>query len=289
MEPPERNWLKAEKGLMNALHLFFAFLYGWAPLLLVPFLAYHFDNWWLLFGILFSYAGGSGSLAIWFTVFIIGFWIKSGFDIHQYITFYYFCSLWGCLMFHWSQAYDAERRKGTSDSDEEKFKRWADEITPQTAQGIRDNQPEKTVTAVDPSEETADASAYSVTPAMNESIYTLTDKQVFTLVVRRSIKFVCVRSGVVLLIFIVGYFWPFGGLLLSWVAIADFALDVLLVTVGVALPHAMQFAILAAARVCNQRVRRRLSAYASGATLVRFGEAGIMCIYAYLLYLHFIK
>ena len=111
MEADEDKWVKAEKRIMTALHFFFTFLYGWAPLLIVPLLAYHYENWWLLFGILFSYAGAAGQLSVLFTVVAIGFWIGNGFDIRQYLTFFFFCNLWGCLMYHWALAYDEERKK----------------------------------------------------------------------------------------------------------------------------------------------------------------------------------
>lgn len=117
METNEDKWVKAEKRIMSALHLVFTALYGYAPLLIVPLLAYHYGNWWLLFGILFAYAGAAGQLSVLFAVVAIGFWIVNGFDIHQYITFFFFCNLWGCLMYHWVQAYDEERKMRTSDSE----------------------------------------------------------------------------------------------------------------------------------------------------------------------------
>ena len=148
MEPANQNWLKAEKRMMNALfHLFF-FLYGLAPVLVVPFLAFHYDNWFLLLVILFSYAGTLSaakgrSLVILFGMFMIGFWFKNGFDIHHYMTFYFLCSVWGFFMFLWAGAYDTERRKGTLDSDEERLRRYADEITPKIVQRFNDSQSKK--------------------------------------------------------------------------------------------------------------------------------------------------
>ena len=137
----EDKWGKAQRRILTSLHLLFTFLYGWAPLVIVPLLAYHYDSWWLLFGILFSYAGAAGQLSVLFAVVAIGFWIGNGFDIRQYLTFFFFCNLWGCLTYHCAEAYDSERRRGTSDSDEERFRRYADEITPQIVQRIKDSQP----------------------------------------------------------------------------------------------------------------------------------------------------
>lgn len=72
------------------------------PLIVIPYLAYRFNNWWLLFGSLISFVGAIVTIAKWgysflalATLFAIGFWFKSGFDIHQYVTFYYFSLLAG--------------------------------------------------------------------------------------------------------------------------------------------------------------------------------------------------
>src|SRR5271156_918699 len=75
------------------------------PIIIVSLLAYKFGNWWLLIGIGVSFCGSfmvlpKGHAIIGFaTLFCIGFWIKSGFNIHQYVTFYYFCLLFGFMSF----------------------------------------------------------------------------------------------------------------------------------------------------------------------------------------------
>jgi len=83
-------------------------LYMFAPLFLVPAWAYHESNWWLLFGILVSCAGsisaGRESKIIYlFTLFCIIFWFKNGFTIYQYVTYYYFCALWGYLLYQMAE------------------------------------------------------------------------------------------------------------------------------------------------------------------------------------------
>src|SRR5213075_2783285 len=90
--------------------------------LIVPILAYTFGNWFLLFGIIFSFAGStpSGTKFVGlFSCLAIGVWIGKGFDIHQYVTFYYFCSLWGCLTWSYAEHFDQRLKEGTLDNDAE--------------------------------------------------------------------------------------------------------------------------------------------------------------------------
>lgn len=76
------------------------------PLIVIPLVAYKFDNWWLLFGILLALIGsfisimkGGYTFVSLATLFCIGFWIKGGFNIHQYVTFYYFSFLFGFIFY----------------------------------------------------------------------------------------------------------------------------------------------------------------------------------------------
>lgn len=83
------------------------------PIIVIPILCFELGNWWLLFGIIFSelfshfaaWKGAKtlgrwkGNLIYYFGLLCIGFWFKMGFDIHQYITFFFFCSLWGYTSF----------------------------------------------------------------------------------------------------------------------------------------------------------------------------------------------
>ncbi len=81
--------------------LLFVILSNWAPLIIIPLLAYQYGNWYLLFGILFYYVvGAGGPLFTYFTILCIPVWIMNGFSIHQYITFYFFCALCGLFFMH---------------------------------------------------------------------------------------------------------------------------------------------------------------------------------------------
>ena len=100
---------------MKLLLNLFAFLYMAGPLVIIPFLAYLEGNYYLLFGIPFSYFASytvvSGKLKGFiylFTLLCIGFWIASGFSIYQYITFFFFCSLGGYLLAAIADSYYSE-------------------------------------------------------------------------------------------------------------------------------------------------------------------------------------
>ena len=80
-----------------------------APLILVPIWAYHEHNAWLLAGIpvlyIASYSAAAHSKLLWlFLMLCIGVWLKAGFSFHQYITFFFFCSLWGYLFFELAES-----------------------------------------------------------------------------------------------------------------------------------------------------------------------------------------
>jgi hypothetical protein len=96
-------------GARKAIFNFFVLLYTVAPLILVPIWAYHERNAWLLIGILVSYiasysAAAHSKLIFLFFVLCIGVWLKAGFNFHQYITVFFFCSLWGYMCFQWSES-----------------------------------------------------------------------------------------------------------------------------------------------------------------------------------------
>jgi hypothetical protein len=102
---------------------FFAFLYMVFPLIVIPVWAYLNKSWFLLLGIAFSYLGSYSalsprfkSLIFIFTMLSVGVWIGEGFSIHQYFTFFFFCSLWGYLIFKITDEYDT-----MSKSDDEKM------------------------------------------------------------------------------------------------------------------------------------------------------------------------
>jgi hypothetical protein len=125
------------------------------PLFAVPYWAYSNDNWYLLFGIPFSYFGSYTSFSprlksfiFLFTILCIGVWIKTGFNIHQYITFFFFCSLWGYLIAKIAEAYDQQNKEGTLYNDQEMLKHLSnneDEIKTKIAEYIKKN-PDKKLT-----------------------------------------------------------------------------------------------------------------------------------------------
>jgi hypothetical protein len=95
----------ARKAIFNLLVL----LYTVAPLLLVSGWAFHERSWWLLLGIpvsyIATYTATRGSKIIFlFLLFCIGVWIWNGFSIHQYVTFFFFCALWGYMFFQMAEA-----------------------------------------------------------------------------------------------------------------------------------------------------------------------------------------
>lgn len=118
---------------MRTMFKWFAFLYMFAPLIAVPYWAYSNDNWYLLFGIPFSYFGSYTSFSprlrsfiFLFTILCIGVWIATGFSIHQYITFFFFCSLWGYLIAKIAEEYDQQSKKGTLNNDQEMLKHFSE-------------------------------------------------------------------------------------------------------------------------------------------------------------------
>lgn len=101
------------KGTRKIILNILVLLYMWIPFIIIPLLAYFAANWWLLFAVVLSplfahFAAWKNAKApekwkaniiIYFTLFCIGYWIKNGFHFFDYITFFFFCSLWGHLLF----------------------------------------------------------------------------------------------------------------------------------------------------------------------------------------------
>jgi hypothetical protein len=93
------------RGARKAIFNILAALYQIAPLLIIPFWAYHESNWWLLIGIpvasfiapqLFALRQRYSSGGLLLLVFVI-FWVIKG--IHNYFTFFLLCAMWGCFFF----------------------------------------------------------------------------------------------------------------------------------------------------------------------------------------------
>ncbi|MGA2032870.1 MAG: hypothetical protein ABSG68_11470 [Thermoguttaceae bacterium] len=96
------NWI------LGPLFLLFLLLYDVAPLIIVPIIAYFAGKLWLLNGILFSF-GGTRPIALKLrlvplaTAGMIVFWVYDGFSVYQSATFFYFCALWGYLLFQFQR------------------------------------------------------------------------------------------------------------------------------------------------------------------------------------------
>lgn len=89
---------------MRPMQKLFTALYAIVPLIAIPYWAYVNQNWFLLFGIPVSYLGSfsgakNSKVVIYLNVFCVGFWFKQGFSFHQYVTFFFFCALWGYLIY----------------------------------------------------------------------------------------------------------------------------------------------------------------------------------------------
>ena len=109
--------------------LFYTFLIGYmiSPIFIVPLISYHFDNSYLLFGLIFSYL--STYLAIrkkqwqWAAplLFIFWYWYKNGFIVEDYITFFWLCLIWGGWMYSISVRCEEEFAKITIQNDSNLF------------------------------------------------------------------------------------------------------------------------------------------------------------------------
>ena len=97
------------RGARKAIFSVFVLLYTIAPPILISLWAYREWNGWLLLGIpisyIASYSAAAGSkLVFLFLALCIGVWLKLGFSFHQYVTFFFFCALWGYLFFHLAES-----------------------------------------------------------------------------------------------------------------------------------------------------------------------------------------
>jgi hypothetical protein len=103
---PASILIKRQRATFNVLVV----MYIVAPLVLVPFFCYHFNNWWLLFGIPFSYVGSvSGAWKIhipaYLMLYFIGEAIAGHWHFKDYDDFFYICLLWGYLWFRYANEY----------------------------------------------------------------------------------------------------------------------------------------------------------------------------------------
>jgi len=96
-------------GARKAIFNLFVLLYMLAPLILIPIWAYHERNAWLLIGIPVSYiasysAAAHSKLIFLFLMLCLGVWFGAGFSFHKYITFFFFCALFGYMCFEWAES-----------------------------------------------------------------------------------------------------------------------------------------------------------------------------------------
>ena len=101
------------KGFGKLFFNFLVMLYILAPLLIIPFWAYHEHHWWLLIGIVVAsliatqleqimpYTAGALFLCA-----TVGFWFYGG--IHNYFTFFSLCGFWGCMFFRMAEEVQKE-------------------------------------------------------------------------------------------------------------------------------------------------------------------------------------
>jgi|ERR1035437_1610058 hypothetical protein len=82
---------------------FFSKISTISPIIIFPLLSLYFQDWWLLFGILFSYMGGLLSIkSIWLIIIIvltIVYSLISGFVLNSYINILFLCYLYGHITF----------------------------------------------------------------------------------------------------------------------------------------------------------------------------------------------
>ncbi len=75
-----------------------------SPLIIFPLLSLYIHDWWLLFGILFSYLGGllseiRRSWILIVIIYIIFYALKFGFMENRYVNIFFLCYLYGHITF----------------------------------------------------------------------------------------------------------------------------------------------------------------------------------------------
>ena len=123
------------KGLGKS--LFYTCLFGYMilPIFLVPLIAYKYDDWYLLFGVAFSYF--STFLALrkqqwqWAAplLFMFWYWYKNGFHIDDYINFFWLSLLWGGWMYSLAVGYEEEFAKVSILKDPDLFNKLSQQGT----------------------------------------------------------------------------------------------------------------------------------------------------------------
>jgi len=107
-------------------------------IILIPTFAFLFDNYWLLFGIAFSFLGyivkdlKPEKIFFVITIAIIIYWFKSSFHFSDPITFFWFSFLFGSIFKAFAIGYDNVAKKITDT--------MASDMTTQIISGIKSRQ-----------------------------------------------------------------------------------------------------------------------------------------------------
>lgn len=105
---------------------------------LIPTISFFLDNYWLLFGIAFSFLGyivkdlKPEKIFFVITIAIIIYWVKSGFHFTDPITFFWFSFLFGSIFKAFAIGYDNVAKKITDTV--------ASDMTTQIISGIKSRQ-----------------------------------------------------------------------------------------------------------------------------------------------------
>jgi hypothetical protein len=111
----------------------FSFFTYTVPLILIPVAAYHYDNWYLLFGILFSsvsiHLGSQKKQWQWIfpSLLLATYWYHYGFHLREYLTFFWLCLFWGGTFGYFTSGIEDEYSKINILKDEELFNKLSAE------------------------------------------------------------------------------------------------------------------------------------------------------------------
>jgi len=107
-------------------------------IILTPLFAFLFDNYWLLFGIAFSFLGyivknlKPEKIFFVITIAVIVYWFKAGFHFSDPLTFFWFSFLFGSIFKAFVMGYDDLSKKITDT--------MASDMTAQIISGIKSRQ-----------------------------------------------------------------------------------------------------------------------------------------------------
>jgi len=107
LSPSFSNHKIISKGFGKIIAIIGTFTYLIIPLIFVPIVAYMYSNWYLLFGILFSYLSTmleGGKIIKWIyaycLIFFSWYWYDFGFHLNEYANLFVLCVLWGSLTYY---------------------------------------------------------------------------------------------------------------------------------------------------------------------------------------------